>query len=472
MQIYNKLELTPKQLILPYDPNSSRSKQIQFEATGGDGLYIWSSNNSQLVTINQTGLAVIHIVDLNLTSELTTDKINFLQELATVTVALSRNTNIKTKADIYFLPPEKLQILSYNFETAVGDYIVIHLALYANVNGSLTPYTSCENVNFDLLFANNNILSVDSKNTETQVKDACRQIFLKANAVGTTSLKVSYRFLHKELSDEVVLVVFSPLDILNPATNEIVLPIGSSRNVFFHHGPQKVYNIEVELIKTIIFDTQFVVVAEVETKSIEDKYIYNILCKEISEQIVSINIYNKPYSAVIVPYIKTYDIKVFCVKPRFLNLYTIEKLKKGCPLIRQNYQWHIRSTNAEMEISIDVLDAHQRKLQNISSLTVDWHIIQDDGKSSTQKVLNSQKSEVDFIDGVAVPKRDYLRTLINDQEFNFKIKAAVTQYNEIMLSQYGIRPEVPNFAFEKASIETVFNILVTKQNILISGPYC
>lgn len=468
MEIYNKLELTPKQLILPYDPNSSRSQQIQFEATGGDGLYIWSSNNSQLVTINQTGLAVIHIVDLDLTSELTTDKINFLQELATVTVALSRNTNIKTKADIYFLPPAKLQILSYNFETAIGDYIVIHLALYANINGSLTPYTSCENVNFDLLFANDHIFSVDSKKPETQI---CRQIFLKANAVGTTSLKVSYRFLGKELSDEVLLVAFSPLDIVNPATNEIVLPIGSSRNIFFHHGPQKVYNIEVELIKTKIFDTQSVVVAEVETKEgIEDKYIYNILCKEISEQTVSINIYNKPYSDVIVPYIKTYDIKVFCVKPRFLNLYTIEKLKKGCPLIRQNYQWHIRSTNAEMEIHIDVLDAHQRKLQNISSLNVDWHIIQDDGKSSTKKVLNSQKSEVDFIDGVAVPKRDYLQTLINDQEFNFKIKAAVTHYNEIMLDHYGIRPELPNFAFEKASIETVFkNISVTKQNILISG---
>lgn len=396
------------------------------------------------------------------------DKINFLQELATVTVALSRNTNIKAKADIYFLPPEKLQILSYNFETAVGDYIVLHIALYANVNGSLTPYTSCENDNFDLVFANNHILSVDSKTPLTQVKDACRQIFLKANAVGTTSLKVSYRFLRKELSDEVILVAFSPLDILNPATNEIVLPIGSSRNVFFHHGPQKVYNIEVELIKNIIFDTQFVVVAEVETKSIEDnKYIYNILCKEISEQIVSINIYNKPYSAFVVPYIKTYDIKVYCVKPRFLNLYTIEKLKKECPLIRQNYQWHIRSKNAEMEIEIDVLDANQRKLQNISSLTFDWHIIQDDGKSSTQKVLNSQKSEVDLIDGVPVPKRDYLRTLINDQEFNFKIKAAVTQYNEIVLDHYGIR------AIEKASIEPVFkNILVTKQNILISGSYC
>lgn len=391
--------------------------------------------------------------NLKLVSASSLAKKDDIQELTSITVALSRNTKIEKKADVLFIPPEKLEIIAYNFETAVGDYVIVHLAFYAKVNGSLVPYTACDNVHFDLGFTNNQIFTVDLEKTPVpKVKDACRQIYLKAIAVGTTNFKVSHRFLDKELSDEVVLVTFDPLAILNPVTNEIVLPIGSSRNVFYHHGPRSVYNIEAELVNKVSFNHQFVSIEEVASEFAEDKYIYNILCKKVGEQTISINIYNALNSPAAIPYITKYETKVFCVKPRFLNLYTIEKLKAGCPLKRQNSQLHVRTTNDDMEIEIEVLDGHQRKLQNISSLIIDWHFTHGDGKSHTDHILFSRKSDVDLLDGVAVPKRDYLKTSINEIDLNFKIKGVVTQYDDAILDSYAIWPELPHFAIKKVSL--------------------
>ncbi|GAB0094117.1 Nuclear pore membrane glycoprotein 210 [Sergentomyia squamirostris] len=55
MQIYPKLNLTPLFVLVPYDPNSPRRQKIDFVATGGDGNFVWSSINSNLVTVNQNG---------------------------------------------------------------------------------------------------------------------------------------------------------------------------------------------------------------------------------------------------------------------------------------------------------------------------------------------------------------------------------------------------------------------------------
>uniref|UniRef100_A0A336L337 CSON002297 protein n=1 Tax=Culicoides sonorensis TaxID=179676 RepID=A0A336L337_CULSO len=475
LQIYSKLQLTPKLVILPFDPNSPQRQQIQFIATGGDGSYTWTTGNSQLLHISQTGLAEIYMENLKYSTSKTSNQGEVLA-LTSVTVALSRNTKIEKKADVVFIPPEKLEIVSYNFETAVGDYVVIHVAFYAKVNGTLTPYTACDNVHFDLNFSNNQIFNIDvEKVPEKYKKNACRQYFLKASSVGTTNFKVSHRFMDKELSDEVVLVTFDPLNILNPVTNEIVLPIGSSRNVFYHHGPRKVFNIEAELIKKVNYDHQLVDINEVIGEFAEDtKYIYNILCKKVGDQVITLNIFNALSSSAAVPYITKYETKVYCVKPRFLNLYTIEKLKAGCPLKRQNSQLHVRTTNDEMQIEIEVLDAHQRKLQNISSLIIDWHFTQGDGKSHTDQILFSRKSDVDLFDGVPIPKRDYLMTSINEIDVNFKIKGVVTQYDEAVLDHYAIWPEIPHFGIKKTPdskpvtplIENELNFLSVDKTLL------
>uniref|UniRef100_A0A182TCN3 NUP210 Ig-like domain-containing protein n=1 Tax=Anopheles maculatus TaxID=74869 RepID=A0A182TCN3_9DIPT len=56
MIVYKRLAINPPEVILPFDPNLRRQK-LQFTATGGDGAYSWSTQDSNVVAISQTGLA-------------------------------------------------------------------------------------------------------------------------------------------------------------------------------------------------------------------------------------------------------------------------------------------------------------------------------------------------------------------------------------------------------------------------------
>lgn len=442
------MKLTPKLVVLPYDPNAPRRQNVQFQVFGGDGSYVWLSDDTTLVQISQTGLADTRLDTLK-GSGLALD-LGSTSKLTSISVALARNTKIKESAEVIFLPPVKLEIVGYNFETALGDYVKLHIGLFAERNGSLVPYTACDNLDFGFEFSSKIFVQDDStaNDKDKLVPNACRLVYLKASNVGTTNLKVTYNFLGRELKDEVSLVVFDHLGIVSPETNEIVLPVGASRNVIYENGPKKVYNIEAELKKNIKFDRQLTDVEELKTEFSDDRLVINVLCKKIGEQVVHLTIFNQLNNKIAFPYESKFETRVLCVKPRFLNLYTTDKLKTGCPLRRKNVQMHVKTAHDSLEVDIEVLDAHNRRLQNISSLLIDWTYTQADGAHLDQ-IPHERIAETDDLDGVVIPKRDFLKTALDDVKLNFKLKGIVTRYDSIVLDHYDIYPERPHFGIQK-----------------------
>lgn len=450
LQIYSRLKLTPKVVVLPFDPNAPRRQKVQFHVSGGDGSYIWSSDDLSLIQISQTGSADTRLdtlkgSGLSLDSSSTT-----AQRLTSISVALSRNTKIKETANVLFLPPIKLEIVGYNFETALGDYVKLHIGLFAERDGTLLPYTVCDNLDFGYEYSNKIFVHEETPTGEKDklVPNACRLVYLKASNIGMTNLKVTYNFLGRELKDEVTLVVFEHLTIISPETNEIILPIGASRNVIYENGPKKVYNIEAELKKNIKFDKQLTDVEEVNTDFSDDRLVINVLCKKVGDQVVQLSIFNQLTNKIAIPYENKFETKVLCVKPRFLNLYTTDKLKTGCPLRRKNVQMHVKTAHDTLEVDIEVLDAHNRRLQNISSLAIDWAYTQADGAQLDQ-VPYQRVAETEDLDGVVIPKRDVLKTGLDDFKLNFKLKGIVTRYESTVLDHYDIYPERPHFGIQK-----------------------
>lgn len=421
---------------------------VQFTASGGDGSYVWSTPESKFFTISQSGLADARLDQLSAISSMPAAAIT---KLAQISVAMARNQHISKTADLFFLPPQKLEIVWYNFETALKDYVAVHVALFTKHNGEMVPFTSCDNLHFALDFSNE-IFHIDSNNDAWPLQgNACRLIRLKATALGNTQLRVSYTFGETVLKDEVTLVVFDKLAILNPQSNEVVLPIGSSRNVIYQNGPQKLFNIAAELKSVSKYDRKLIDVAVTPSK---DHHIFNILCKRVGETVLSFELYNSLSTTNYVPYISKIVTQVFCVKPRFINLYTTEKLRESCPLKAKNSLMHVKRTDDNLEVGIEVLDAENRKLMNITSLTVDWQFVQTNEKKSTASgnVLHQRETETEIIAGVSVPLRDYLLSAIPNIQSSYKIKGTVVSYDRKVLQHYGITPESPEFGIKKVSL--------------------
>lgn len=376
-----------------------------------------------------------------------------VQKFGQIKVALAQNEKISRTADIFFLPPIKLEIIQYNFETAVNDIVEIHVAIYSKHNQTLLPLYACENLNLKLdftneIFGNENLPHDNSRLS----KNACRILTLRANSVGTTQLKVTYNFMSEVLKDEVTLVAFEKLNILNPILNEIVLPIGTTRNVIYENGPQKMFTIESELVRKIDYNRELVDVEDVQNEFSKDFHIFNVLCKVVGETQLTLEIYSSLSAKNYVPYMSRVVTNIYCVKPRFLNLYTTAELRTSCPMKTKRSLMYLQGNSNNLEIGIEVLDAQNRKLMNISSLEFDWKFAQADGH--IHDVVNYRReSEDELMTGVKIPVRDYLTVTMLDAPNISKITGTVTSYSWKVLYGLSIDPEVPEFGIQKVKTE-------------------
>lgn len=452
LQVFDKLEISPAIVYLPYDPNHLRKQKIQYIAKGGDGLFSWSSLNGNLIGITQNGLAETKTgnqagahYDWNEWNQ---------SDFAQVKVALQRNSKIAKTADVHFLPPVKLEIVQYNFEVQLKDYVFLHIALYAEYNGELVPLTSCDNLHFEYDMLEEIFHKDDNVQLprNQQLNDhACHLVALQADELGTSHFKISYTTFDRNLKAEVNLMVFEKLEILNPISNEVVLPIATSRNIIYQNGPQKVFNIDAQLVKNVQIDESITGVTTLAASS-PDFLVLNVLCKKIGSTVLKLEIFNVLSSKNQLPYITRFETQVHCVKPRFINIFTTEKLRAGCPLKVRNSLTYVQQNGNELDVTIEVFDAQNRKLQNISSLELSWMFLQTDEISDYLPKFE-QKNQIEMVAGFEVPKRDYLITSIPDIKSTFKIKVSVDGYNRNVLYAQSVHAEKPEFGISKSGKE-------------------
>lgn len=475
LEIYAELELEPQLVILPWSgrQQQQRTSAVQFRAHGGDGQFTWSTLNGRLLTVSAGGLAESRWGDAG--------RLEAPPQLTHVQVALTRNPKIVQRADVVFLGPQELRIVAYNFETALGDFVDVHVAVYALHDGRSVSFTTCEALRFELDFTNDIFTSddggsaIDAQNA-TQLPalhpDACQLVRLRATALGQTQLRVVYKPDGQEqpLVDTVQLVVYEALAIFDPPANEIVLPLGASRAVIYQHGPQPLFNIETDYRKSAEYAKNVIAVSETsaaEAAASGQRFVvYTVLCRAVGETELRLQLHNVLMGAAnFRARLSEFRTRVSCVKPRFLNLYTAEKLRDGCPLRLNNAALHVQRTTAEtttpvandrVQVNFEVLDAQHRRLQNTSSLQVDWHVVFAGGEPQAPQHWRFA-GEVDAIPGVPVPQNDYMITELpaaDDGKAAYRIRGSVVGYDEATLRRHGIVAERPAFGVQRTAGET------------------
>lgn len=182
LHVYKRITLAPKIVVLPFGQvQNAHVTRIQFIASGGDGNYMWTVDNKQLVTVNKNGLAEVRLSEEK------------MDRRATVKMMLQRNHKVFETATIMFLEPIKLEITEYNFETAINDYVRVRVALFAEEAGTdaLLPVTDCGRVHFELSFSETIFQDRTDSNSTEHSGNSCHVIVLKAIALGSTQLTVS-----------------------------------------------------------------------------------------------------------------------------------------------------------------------------------------------------------------------------------------------------------------------------------------
>ena len=61
IRIYGKIDILPRLVVIPWDHLVKARYEVELKASGGDGKFLWSSNNTGVGTVTQVGL--VRIVD-------------------------------------------------------------------------------------------------------------------------------------------------------------------------------------------------------------------------------------------------------------------------------------------------------------------------------------------------------------------------------------------------------------------------
>lgn len=451
LEVYAELELQPALVVLPWLPKSATHggrQPVQFRATGGDGQFTWTTANAKLVALSQAGLAEARLDQAAVGGD--------APPVTHVQVALTRNLKLTRRADIVFVLPERLSIVAYNFETPLDDYVDLHVALFASHNGQEVAFTACDTLRFELEFGHDifsHVVGADVRAAPLQ-DGACQLVRVHATALGQTTLRISYRYDAQApaLADTVTLVVHEPLAIFSPAANEIVLPIGASRAVVYQHGPQPLFNVAADYQRNVHFDEGVIAVERRHYTGSAQAHVFTVLCRTVGETTLQLRLHNRLAASNYRERIAQFETHVHCVKPRFVNLFTAEKMRDGCPLHRSNAAMHVqRSADDRLQVDFEVLDEHNRRLQNTSSLQLEWHILSGGSGGADEAVQTWRHADTtDVIAGVPVPARDYVITALPAGKTEYRIRGSVVAYDAATLRRHQIVAERPAFGVQKS----------------------
>nr|XP_025045305.1 nuclear pore membrane glycoprotein 210-like isoform X6 [Pelodiscus sinensis] len=107
----------------------------------------------------------------------------------------------------------------------------------------------------------------------------------------------------------------------------------------------------------------------------QNQYIYRILCLELGEQVLTLQVGNQPGVLNPSPAVETVQVTFICAHPASMSVTPVYKIAAGaqpCPLPQHNKQLIPVSSLRNTVLELAVFDQHRRKFDNFSSLVLEW----------------------------------------------------------------------------------------------------
>lgn len=389
---------------------------VALKASGGDGSYNWNSRQPSIVAVSQNGALKI-----------------LKKGTSEITVSLVRNIYNRDTAKVHVLVPKKLKIIEYRFEAAVGEPVHLHIALYGELlegnKSKLIPFNDCQDLSFNIDIPDGNFVQIDSENVT--VSDlACKVITITSKVIGVSKISVTYG---RNLTDNITILAYEPLNVMHPVTSETLLAVGSSRNIVFKGGPRPWAGKPQGFRRKISTDNDRVVkITERELPTEADVFVVKVLCKSLGEAVVTLSASNKPPVSSCKEGEAISKVNVICGKPRYILLQPEFEDVKKCPVI-QDLDKIVAHSEEPLKLLVTVKDAKGRQFDNITSLQINWH---SDLYSATNLLVPVGTVEDTWADfQVELPKNHYQTITTAKYSDPFSLKARVIGYQKKVLSR-------------------------------------
>ncbi|KAK9877491.1 hypothetical protein WA026_018602 [Henosepilachna vigintioctopunctata] len=454
MMIFPRISITPPEVILPWDDKNKPKFEIDLVAKGGDGKFIWSTNDHTRGVVSQTG----HVRTLGDGS-------------FEVSAAMMRNHHNRETVKFGILTPVKLEIIDHHMESEVGSQVHVHIALYAYKphteleRGVYVPFTRCQDLSFSIQLSNDRFRQNRSHIIEP-VGISCANIALVGFSHGSTKVTVSYMASGKMLEDSATIFAYKPIRLEQPAA-EVVLAVGSMGQLVFTGGPQPLLSRPMEHYRIVTTANPEIASAKDITNPhsmlIEDFTVIKVICKKLGETDLLLKISNSPIMPNCADSPGSASIKIYCSKPRSIQLTPEIQVVDvhTCPLDITAEKVMVQS-NTDIELDIIVLDHMGRRFLNISSFLYEWTV-----DSNAELETNSLLPRPHSFGSVLIPHRSYQMVIPKIEKGTIDVSVTLKSYNMSVLEPLGIVPEWPEFVSSEDRLSGALPPITTKLQLTL-----
>ncbi|NXU54806.1 PO210 protein, partial [Turnix velox] len=413
VEIYVPIVLSPSILTFPWQPKAG-VYQYTIQAHGGSGNFSWSCSNQAVATVtvkgvmttgSDIGISVIQAIDV-------------------------QNPLHYGEMKVYVTEPSGMEFTPCLVEARVGQILELPLRINGLTNvetGKTVPLSDCSH--FDL------VVQVENRGVFRPLQgrlkptaNFCSGVRLKAEALGHTTLVVSYTHGKVHLSASITIAVYLPLKAIDPPSVALVT-LGSSKDMLFEGGPRpwvqepsKFYrNVTAEDAESIglsLFGPP--------TSRNNIQHWVRVSCKSLGEQVIALTVGNNPTVTNPFPVAESTVVKFICAVPSRLTLtpvYGSPQLDLSCPLLQQNKQVVPVSNYRNPVLDLAAYDQQGSKFDNFSSLNVVW----ESTKTSLANIEPDMPMELTVKeDGNGQKKMHGLQTVVVHRESGTAIFSATT----------------------------------------------
>ncbi|CAG0915814.1 unnamed protein product [Notodromas monacha] len=365
-EVFSRVQIKPKKVMLPHDSSSGNVYQIAFAATGGDGQYNWIARNGSRLAVSERGIA----------------KISSSASDGVVEVTMLRNSNNKDSAEIRLGPAVAMEILGGPREAVIGSKLQLSVALYpTKITSSAITFTQCQFFPLDVTTSDpEHFTSGEPRSSESSVGSACSLIDIEGSVVGFPTVSIAGRTVENALlKSSTVVGFFEKLRLKDH--QEIVLAIASKFNLKFVGGPHPwVANPGYHYAKATSGNESLLAVKKSATDIGMGDYSVELACLDLGETTITLVVGNLPSKSLPSPVEDSVTVKIFCEVPKSVELSIDQNqanVARGlCPVMASSGKVSPPTVPAFCSETTNfiarVLDSQGRQFTSVSSLGIHW----------------------------------------------------------------------------------------------------
>eukprot|EP00111_Clytia_hemisphaerica_P008784 TCONS_00025681-protein len=440
IEIHDPLVLEPKSLVLPWDPQEESDEyQFQFNVKGGSGNYQWSVSNTTVALVNKKGLIS------------TQNRIGKTQ----VKVADSKNPSFFDMGTVTVLPPEELNFVGEHLEVELGKVIDLPLSVLAYIDEDkkkAVEFADCRKMTLEIKIEGSTqetaMRHIVNVNKDSLPVKGCTTVSLKGLSVGYAKITASHSYDNVIIQDTLHVAVYQPVKIIDPVKFSTVA-LGSTKRIVAEGGPlpwvldpkhhYDVMSAEEE-------DWVRIKSRGRETNQGEALHYFDVTCTVLGEQLLTVEVGNRPSSSLPLPAVSSAKTKFSCVPPATMVLTpnvlypmidgtrrTIESCKD------QQKRIPVRN-DRELTIYLAIYDSNGNKFDDASSLNIQWSSDRNDVAS-----FSSQDTLYEGYQGNAIQNggtKIFQKLKVHSMSDTLRITAKISGIMESQANEVAVNPPI------------------------------